>query len=307
MTEKFFVAAAQVAPAFLNLEACLDIACTWIEKAGRRGVKLLVFPETWLPGYPVWLDNIPNAAQWDYPPAKEIFARLVENSPQVESAAVTRLCSAAAEANLNLVMGLHERDGNTLYNSMLYISDEGKVLGKHRKLIPTYTERLIWGRGDGSTLTVVDTSIGRIGGLVCWEHWMPLARQAMHDKRELIHAAVWPSVHERHLMASRTYAFEGRCFVIAAASILNPHHFPDDIELLKDAPDEGYWITGGSAIIGPDAQILAGPVEDEETLLVAEIDPTMVARESLTLDVSGHYSRPDVFKLIINEDPLSGN
>lgn len=306
MRNKFLAAAAQAAPAFLNLEGCLDIACHWIEKAGKQGVKVLVFPETWLPGYPVWLDNIPNIAQWDYLPAKEIFARLVDNSPEINSPAVDRLCVAAAEANLNLVMGMHERDGNTLYNTILYISDEGILLGKHRKLIPTYTERLIWGRGDGSTLTVVDTSAGRIGGLVCWEHWMPLARQAMHDRRELIHAAVWPSVHERHLIASRTYAFEGRCFVIAAGSILNPQHFPEDVDLFKDVPDDGYSITGGSTIIGPDAGILAGPVENEETMLVAEIDPSMVAKESMTLDVSGHYSRPDVFKLIINEEPLSG-
>ena len=259
-----------------------------------------------VPGYPVWLDNCPGVAQWDYPPAKHIFARLVANSPGIESPTIDRLCEASAEAQLNLVMGMHERDGNTLYNTMIYISDQGALLGKHRKLIPTYTERLIWGRGDGSTLTVVDTSIGRVGGLVCWEHWMPLARQAMHDKRELIHAALWPSVHERHLMASRTYAFEGRCFVLAAGSILNPQHFPGDLDILNDIPDGGYWITGGSAIIAPDAQVLAGPVQDEETLLVAEIDPSLVTQESMTLDVSGHYSRPDVFKLVVNEEPRIG-
>lgn len=304
MNEKFLAAVAQVAPAYLDLDACLDIACQWINKAGQKRVKILVFPETWIPGYPVWLDNSPNAALWDYPPAKQIFARLVENSPQINSPEVERLCAAAADANLTLVMGLHEREGNTLYNSILYISDKGRVLGVHRKLIPTFTERLVWGRGDGSSLTVIDTSHGRLGGLVCWEHWMPLARQAMHDKHEIIHAALWPFVRDLHLMASRTYAFEGRCFVVAAGSLLNRQDMPSGLELLDEMPGDGPFLSGGSAIIGPDARILAGPVHNEETLLTAEIDPSLIAQESMTLDVSGHYSRPDVFKLIVNEEPL---
>ena len=302
MTEKFLVAAAQVPPAFLDLDACIEIACHWIGEAGKKGVRVLVFPETWLPGYPVWLDSSPNAAIWGHPPAKEIFVRLIENSPKIPSPGISSLCTAAAEAGLTLVMGLHERDGNSLYNTMLYISDQGLILGKHRKLIPTYTERLVWGRGDGSTLTVVDTSVGRLGGLVCWEHWMPLVRQAMHEKGELIHAAVWPSVNELHMLASRTYAFEGRCFVIAAGSILEREHLPEDLSILEEMAGDGPWMTGGSAIIGPDTGILAGPVFNEETLLCAEIDPVSVIQESMTLDVSGHYSRPDVFKLIVNEE-----
>jgi len=306
MTQKFLAAAAQVAPAFLDLEGCLDIACKWIEKAGEDGVRVLVFPETWLPGYPVWLDHSPHAALWDHPPAKEVFGRLMENSPTIKSPVLQRLCAAAAQTGLNLVMGIHERDGNTLYNTMVYISEKGQILGKHRKLIPTYTERLVWGRGDGSTLTVVDTSCGRLGGLICWEHWMPLARQAMHDKHELLHAAVWPAVKELHQLASRSYAFEGRCFVIAAGSILDRSHLPDDLSLLNEMPGDGPWLTGGSMIIGPDAKILAGPVDNKETLVIAEIDPGDSARESMTLDVSGHYSRPDIFRLAVNEESQSG-
>ena len=301
MSEKFLAAAAQVAPAFLDLDGSIDIACKWAEKAGKEGVKVLVFPETWLPGYPIWLDSSPGAALWDHPPAKEVYARLMENCPEIPSPPISRLCEAAAKAKLTLVMGLQERDGNTLYNTMLYISEEGEILGKHRKLIPTYTERLVWGRGDGSTLTVVDTPVGRLGGMVCWEHWMPLARQAFHDQRELLHAAVWPSVNEVHLLASRNYAFEGRCFVIAVGSILTREHLPTDLALLNDLPGDGPWMTGGSAIIGPNAKILAGPVMTEETLVIAEIDPELAAKESMTLDVSGHYSRPDVFKLVIDD------
>jgi predicted amidohydrolase len=262
MNEPFLVAAAQLAPAFLNLEAGIDKACQWIAKAGKEDVKILVFPETWLPGYPIWLDSSPEAALWGHPPAKEIFQKLFENSPEITSPLIARLCDAAAGARLTLVMGLHERDGNTLYNTMLYISEAGKVAGIHRKLVPTYTERLVWGRGDGSTLTVIDTPVGRLGGLVCWEHWMPLARQAMHDKRELVHAAVWPSVNEVHLLASRTYAFEGRCFVVAAGSVLKREDFPKDVTLLETVPGDGPYMAGGSTIIAPNAVILAGPVRN---------------------------------------------
>ncbi|KAA3642778.1 MAG: carbon-nitrogen hydrolase family protein [Chloroflexi bacterium] len=301
--DKFLVAAAQVAPAFLDLSRGIDIACEWIAKAGREDVKVLVFPETWLPGYPVWLDNAPNAALWDHPPAKALFSRLLANSPAIDSPEIQRLCEAAAEAQVTVVMGLQELDGKTLYNSMLYISAEGEIAGVHRKLIPTYTERLLWGRGDGSTLTVIDTPQGRLGGLVCWEHWMPLARQAMHNQNELLHAAVWPSVNEAHMLASRSYAFEGRCYVIAAGSVLRREHLPEGLELLNDMPGDGPWMTGGSTVIGPDGKHLIEPVYDEEALVIAEIDPQRAMQESMTLDVSGHYSRPDVFQLTINEEP----
>jgi len=306
MNEKIIVAAAQVAPAFLDMRATLDIAVQWIKEAGKNGVRLLVFPETWFPGYPAWLDSSPRAAMWGFPPAKAVFRRLMENSPSIPSDITTQLCSAAAEAGLNLVMGLHERDGNTLYNSMLYISEHGEVLGKHRKLVPTYAERLVWGQGDGSTLTVVDTSIGRVGGLVCWEHWMPLARQAMHEKREIIHAAVWPSVEDNHLLASRAYAFEGRCFVIAVGSVLRRESMPGGFEILDQMPGDGPYLDGKSVIIAPDASIIAGPAGDRDTLLTAEIDPGLIAEAALTLDVCGHYSRPDVLTLVVNEQPMTG-
>ena len=296
MNSTFRVAAAQLAPVFLDLEASVAKACEWIAKAGADEVKVLVFPETWLPGYPVWLDNSPNAGLWDHAPAKEIYQRLVENSPEVPSPSVEQLCQAAKEAGVNVVMGLHERSGHTLYNSMLYISEAGEVQGVHRKLLPTYTERLVWGRGDGSSLIAVATPVGRLGGLVCWEHWMPLARQAMHDQRELLHAAVWPSVRETHLLASRAYAFEGRCFVIAAASILRREDLPEGLALLDEMQGEGPFQTGGSAIVAPNAEVIAGPIENEEQLVIAEIDPGQAIREQMTLDVSGHYSRPDVFR-----------
>ena len=301
MTEKHLVAAAQIAPAFLDLAGSLRIAEKWIAEAGKKGIRLVVFPETWLTGYPVWIDTAPEAAIWGNADAKAAFRRLYENSPSIHSDEIGQLRKAAAKARVNIVMGMNEKDGRTLYNSMLYISDEGEILAKHRKLIPTYTERMIWGRGDGSTLSVVDTSIGRVGGLVCWEHWMPLARQAMHQKDELVHAAVWPWVHDVHQVASRNYAFEGRTFVVAVGGILRREHLPSDLPILNNLPGDE-WLKGGSAIIGPDGQYLVGPADNTEQLVTAEIDPGQVAEELMTLDVCGHYSRPDVFKLIVNEE-----
>ena len=218
--EPFTVAVVQDSPIFLDLAASVEKACRLINEAGATGAKLIVFPETWLPGYPVWLDEAPKAALWHHKPATLVFRRLFTNSPTIPGPETARLGQAAKEAGAVVVMGLHERDGGTLYNTMLYLGADGRILGKHRKLVPTYTERLVWGRGDGSTLTVVDTDFGRLGGLVCWEHWMPLARAAMHQKEELIHVAQWPTVKEVHQVASRHYAFEGQCFVVAAGTVL---------------------------------------------------------------------------------------
>ncbi|NDJ54726.1 MAG: carbon-nitrogen hydrolase family protein, partial [Chloroflexi bacterium] len=303
--QAFLAAAAQVAPAYLDLDRSLGIAEAWISRAGQQGVKLLVFPETWLPGYPFWLDDAPSMALWDYPPTKAVFRRLFENSVEIPSSATERLAHAAQAAQVNVVMGLNERDGQTLYNSMLYISDQGELLGKHRKLVPTFTERMVWGRGDGSTLTVVDTSVGRVGGLVCWEHWMPLARQSMHQQRELVHAAVWPTVKEMLLLASRAYAFEGRTYVIAVGTPLRRDNLPTDLDLLNELEGDGPWMRGGSAIIGPDGECLAGPAGDGEDLLIAEIDPGRVTEELMALDVTGHYARPDVFTLTVDTKPHS--
>ncbi len=182
------VAAVQAAPVFLDREASVAKACRLIAEAGAHEARLVVFPEAWLLGYPVWLDISPGAALWDHPPAKEVFTRLVANAVEVPGPATEALASAAAQAGCALVMGINERErgrpSGTLYNSIVTFGPDGSLLGRHRKLIPTYTERLVWGRGDGSTLDVYDTPLGRIGGLVCWEHWMLLARHAMHATGE---------------------------------------------------------------------------------------------------------------------------
>ena len=180
---------------------------------------------------------------------------------------------------------------------MLTFGPDGVLLLAHRKLLPTYTERLIWGQGDGQSLRAVATPLGRVGGLICWEHWMPPARQRLHESGEDVHVAAWPHVKEMNLIASRHYAFEGRCFVVAAGALLRVRDLPPELEPLLElqGDPDALLLRGGSAIIGPDGALLAGPVFDEELILTAEIDLARITEEQLTLDVTGHYARPDVF------------
>lgn len=299
---KVIVAAVQASPAYLDLQQSLDKTLDLIAQAARRGAKVVVFPETWLPGYPAWLDCCSDVALWDYPPTKKVFSRLVENSLVIPGPDTSKLAQAAAEHSVTLVIGAHERvlrgpGRGTLYNVLLTFGSDGSLLRSHRKIVPTFTERMIWGAGDGSSLGAVDTESGRIGGLICWEHWMPLARQALHESTEDIHIAAWPQVKELNLIASRHYAFEGRCFVVASGAIMTASQLPEELErapALKLKPDS-FVLNGGSAIIGPDGGLLAGPLFGEEAILTAEVDRSRIAEESLTLDVTGHYSRPDIF------------
>lgn len=299
----FIVTAIQHPPVFLDLEQSVQKACDLISQAAQDGAKLIVFPETWLPGYPVWLDVAPGAALWGADAATAVYRRLYQNSVQMDSPAVQMLCQAAKSAQSVVVMGMNERDGGTIYNTILYIGAQGEILGKHRKLMPTYTERLVWGQGDGSTLTVVDTPVGRVGGLVCWEHWMPLARYAMHAQQELVHVAQWPTVSELHLIASRNYAFEGQTFVIAAGTVLQKRDLAHlDLALFDEIPGEpdDFLMRGGSTIIAPNVECLAGPLYEEAGMVSAEIVPERAIDGHLTMDVTGHYSRPDVFQLHVN-------
>jgi nitrilase len=296
------VAAVQASPVFLERDPTLARLAEWARRAARDGARIIAFPETWVPGYPAWLDTAPEAAMWGHPGGKAIFARLMANAVEVPGAATGAMAALARELGVTLVVGVHERSGRTLYNALLTFSPDGTLANHHRKLVPTYTERMVWGQGDGAGLRTVQVGTVKLGGLICWEHWMPLARQAMHDAGEEIHVAAWPGVHEMHQVASRHYAFEGRCFVVAAGSILPfagwPEELPPAPRCLEDA--SGLAIKGGSAIIAPDGRYLAGPVFDTEAIVAADCDLDEIARESMTLDVSGHYSRPDVFEYKVN-------
>ncbi len=297
------MAIAQSAPVYLDKQASLAKALDLIQQAAKRGAQLVAFGETWLPGYPAWLDVCPGAALWENGFAKDVFARLRSNSIVVPGEEVNALREAARDLKIAIVIGVNERvdsgPGNgTLYNSLLTISEDGQLGNHHRKLVPTYTERLVWGNGDGRGLEAVPTSAGRVGGLICWEHWMPLARMAMHNSGEHIHVAVWPTVHELHQLASRHYAFEGRCFVLAVGLMMSAEDLPrelrDGAALLSGGSQ---WIErGGGAIIGPNSRYILDPVFDREELLVSDLDLTQIDRELMTFDASGHYARPDLFR-----------
>lgn len=267
--------------------------------AAEQGAQLVAFPETWLPGYPAWLDHCRDAAIWDHPPVKAEFARMSANSVNVERESGRQLAGIARQLGVTLVIGVtecidHGPGRGTLFNSLLTYTPDGELANHHRKLMPTFSERMVWGAGDTNGLRAVATPAGRVGGLVCWEHWMPLARQAMHDSGEDVHVAVWPTVHEMHQVASRHYAFEGRCFVLAAGSLMRTSALPPALEVHPD--HTGEWaLRGGSMIVGPDGGILAGPVFEREVILTADLDLSRIREESMTLDVSGHYARPDCF------------
>lgn len=298
------VAAVQASPVYLDLNLSVEKARTLIAEAAALGAELVVFPETWLPGYPAWLDCCRDVALWDYPPVKKVYAQLMQNSVVVPGQVTEALAECARMHGVILNISVHERvvEGpgrGTLYNTMLTFGSNGDLLNRHRKIMPTFTERMIWGQGDGSSLKSVATDCGRIGGLICWEHWMPLARQVLHDSGEDIHVAAWPQVKEMNLVASRHYAFEGRCFVIACGAVMKASELPaelEPIESLKLSADS-YVLNGGSAIIAPDGSLLAGPLFNEERILIAELDLSRIAEENLALDVTGHYSRPDIFEV----------
>jgi len=298
------VAAVQAEPAQLDLRATLERTRLLVGRAAAQGARVVAFPETWLPGYPAWLDCCRDVGLWDHAPMKQVFVRLRENAVVVPGPATAELEALAREHDVVLNVGVQERidEGpgrGTLYNAMLTFGPDGTLLNHYRKLMPTFTERLIWGCGNGSGLRAVATDRGRIGGLICWEHWMPLARQVLHTSGEDIHVAAWPQVKEMNLLASRHYAFEGRCFVIACGALMKASSLPAEMEpseAFRDRPD-ALVLRGGSAIIAPDGSFLAGPVWDEESVLTADLDLSLIAAESLTLDVTGHYHRPDIFDL----------
>jgi nitrilase len=287
-----------------TLNAGLAATLNSIREAGAAGASLVVFPETWLPGYPAWLDVCRDVALWDHEPVKRVFRRMAEASVVVPGPITEAIAAAAREAGVVVVVGVTERvdagpSHGTLFNAALTFDADGRLVNHHRKLVPTYTERMVWGLGDANGLGAVDTKAGRVGALVCWEHWMPLARQAMHDSGEDVHVALWPTAHEMLQVASRHYAFEGRCFVLAAGSLMRASALPPELEPHAGkvrSPDD--WVLrGGSAVIAPDGRYVVEPTFDRPGLIVCDIDIGRVREERMTLDVSGHYHRPELLRL----------
>jgi nitrilase len=317
--EKFKIAIIQEAPIFLNTPKSLEKAEPLIKNASEQGAKIIAFPETWFPGYPVWLDFAPKAAAWDFAPAKELYRLLAENAIIINDGYFNQLQRYAKQYQCYLVIGVHEKFQQSLYNSMIFLSKNGKDFWVHRKLMPTYTEKLLWGQGDGSGIGVLKTEFGVLGGLICWEHWMPLARATMHTFGEIIHVAQWPAVDDLHQIASRHYAFEGQCFVLAAGTYLQkkdvldgarslPEISQETFEFLEsmDVDDSGTIHPGGSTVIGPDAGYLTEPLIDQSGTIICEIDPNKVVESRMAIETNGHYARPDIFKLEVDVKSQNG-
>jgi nitrilase len=298
------VAAVQDSPVLLDRAATLDRVDELTDNAGGQGARLVVFPEAFVPGPPVWIDALPvlGDAEW--------HALLMRESVTVPGPACDRLAAAARRAGVVLVVGVNEREehGGTVYNTVLTFGSDGALLGRHRKLMPTHAERLVWGMGDGSDLTVLDTPAGRLATLICWENYMPLARFHLYAQGPEVWLAPTLATAEFWVPSMRHIAREGNCFVIGVAPVMHPDWLPDSIPdpapLREDAAQfDGWLLDGYSVIVAPTGDIMAGPLVRERGILIADLDlSTLPARKRL-LDVTGHYSRPDVFRLTVDVRP----
>jgi nitrilase len=298
----FRVAAVQAAPVFMDRAATVDKACDLIAAAGKEAARVIVFPEAFIPTYPDWV--------WSLPPGREgmqraLYGELLDQSVVLPGPETEKLGRAAKSARAYVVMGLNERNaeasGSSIYNTLAYIGPDGSLLGKHRKLMPTAAERLVWAAGRGDTLPVIETPYGKLGALICWENYMPLARYAMYAWGTQIYAApTWDSAGT-WLATLQHIAKEGRLLVIGVCMALRKDQVPDRFEFKKVYPERQEWINiGNSAIVNPDGHFIAGPVVQKEEILYADVEPRQLRESRYWFDAAGHYGRPDVFQLSVN-------
>ena len=301
------VAVVQTAAIPFDLDATVEHVCSMTVDAAKQGAQLVLFPEAYVGGYPRGL-TFGTAVGGRSEAGRRTWERYWATSIEVPGPEVDRMREIAAGAGVYLCVGVVERDstysGGTLFCTLLYIDADGSLLGKHRKLKPTAAERLIWGEGDGSTLTVIETPFGKVGGLICWENYMPLARMAMYGKGVEIYLAPTADSRERWLSTLQHIALEGRCFVLGCNQYVRRDMYPADLETKSDLEDWPETLSrGGSAIYSPLGECLAGPLWDQEGMLIADLDMSAVPRSKFDFDVTGHYARPDVFRLDIDESP----
>lgn len=301
---KHKIACVQLTPVIFNKQKTVEKAVDWINKAAAEDVKLLVFPESFIPAYPAGL-GFGTVVGSRTPAGRDQFRMYWENSVEVPGKETEILAGLAAKHKMFIMMGVTERDSvsKTLYCSMLWFSPSGKLIGKHRKLKPTAAERLVWGEGDGTTLVSFDTEIGKLGGLICWENYMPMARMAMYNKGIEIYVAPTADARDSWNSTMVHIACEGRCYVVGCNQYFTKSDYPPELqpELAADRPE--ILSRGGSVIVSPLGEILAGPLYEKEGLLIAETNLDEVVRARMDFDVTGHYSRNDVFNLKINDQP----
>ncbi|MEO1169293.1 MAG: carbon-nitrogen hydrolase family protein [Pseudomonadota bacterium] len=303
----------QAEPVPLDISGGIAALLDHVEAAAEGGATLIAFGETFLGGYPIWLDEAPGAALWDHPGSKALHRILLDRAIHGDDERLAPLQELVDQRGLIVSVGAHERVRSSLVNTQ-FLFRSGQPPLPHRKLVPTHGERLIWARGNGSTLGVHEADWGHVGNLICWEHWMPLARAAMHNQREAVHVAAWPTVRDTYAIASRHYAFEGRCFVLAAGTVLHRDALLDGLERSGGNPDaralieaipDGQLQFGGSMIVAPNADILAEAGGHSE-ILHAELDLDLIGEGLASLDTDGHYARHDVFELQVNTAEQGG-
>ena len=304
------VGLAQMSPIWLDKEKTIEKVKDFISQAGEKQCDLVVFGEGILPGYPFWL-SLTNATEFDSKVQKELYAHYVRNSIQIEAGELDGVCKLAKELKIAIYLGIIERaknrGGHSLYASLVYINKEGEIKSVHRKLQPTFDERLVWSPGDGNGLQVHSLKQFCVGGLNCWENWMPLPRTALYGLGENLHIAVWPGSDHNTRDISRFIARESRSFVVSVSGLMKIEDFPEDTPhidlILKNAPD--VMANGGSCIAGPDGEWVMKPVVGKEDLFFENLDFNRVLEERQNFDVVGHYSRPDVTKLTVNRERQS--
>jgi nitrilase len=303
----FTVASVQAAPVFMERDRTVEKACALTAEAAKKGAKIIVFPEAFVPTYPDWVWTVPggNAAMH-----RELYGELLDQSVAVPSAATEKVGKAAKAAGAYVVIGVNERNveasGSSIYNTLLYFGPDGALLGKHRKLMPTSAERLVWAAGAGDTLEVYDTPYGKLGGLICWENYMPLARYAMYAWGTQIYVAATWDCADTWVATLQHIAKEGRVLVIGSCIAMQRKQIPDRYEFKKlygDGGDDAWVNVGNSAIVDPDGHIIAGPAVETQKILYAEIEPRKLLEPRYWFDAAGHYGRPDVFQLTVNREP----
>ncbi|MEM8926967.1 MAG: carbon-nitrogen hydrolase family protein [Bacteroidota bacterium] len=304
------VALAQISPVWLDKKGTLAKIEASILEAAKNKSELIVFGEALLPGYPFWL-ALTGGAEWNTKVNKELHAHYVRNSVQIEAGDLDAICRLAKENNIAIYLGAMERPqdrgGHSIYASLVYINEHGEIKSVHRKLQPTYDERLTWAPGDGNGLQVHSLKQFTVGGLNCWENWMPLPRAALYGQGENLHIAVWPGSLHNTKDITRFIARESRSYVISVSSLMNKEYFPTDTphldKILEKAPD--VLANGGSCIAGPDGEWVVEPVVNKEGLIYQTLDFDRVYEERQNFDAVGHYSRPDVTKLVVNRERQS--
>ena len=303
------LAIVQKPPVFLDKQKTIEIAVTTVEEAAANGAQLVVFSEAFIPGYPTWIWRLRPGGDWNL--SEELHARLLKNAVVMASNDLAPLYAAAKKNRVSIVCGIEERDSElsraTLYNTVIVIGPDGEFLNKHRKLMPTNPERMVWGFGDASGLKVVATPAGRVGTLLCWENYMPLARYALYAQGIEVYIAPTYDSGDGWIGSLQHIAREGCCWVVGCGNLMQGSDIPDDFPERETLyPDANEWVNpGDSIVIAPGGEIMAGPMREQAGILYCDIDLEKVTQARRALDVAGHYSRPDIFTLQVNNKPQS--